>query len=129
HVVGQSLDDGLAETLRRVESGTDRGTAQRQLADAWQAGVQPLDADLDRLRVAAELLPQRDRRGVHQMGAARLDDILELALLLPQRLGQVVQRRDEVLHDRIRRRDVDGRREYVVRRQWIVDAVVGADLV
>ena len=61
--------------------------------------------------VARELLTERDGRRVHQVGAAALDDLGELLLLLAQRLGQVLERRDQVVHESGGRGDVDGRRE------------------
>ena len=46
-------------------------------ADPGQDGLQPLDAELDGGGVAAELLAERDRRGVHQVGAPGLDHAVE----------------------------------------------------
>ena len=44
-------------------------------------GLEPLDAVLDRRGVAAEFLAEGHRGRVHQVGAARLHDLGELALL------------------------------------------------
>ena len=56
----------------------------------------PLDAVLDGLCVAAELLAERHRSGVHQMRAAGLHHCLEAALLAPQLLREVLERGDQV---------------------------------
>ena len=77
--------------------------------------------------VAAELLAERDRRGVHEVRATRLDDLGERMRLGPQRQAQVLQRREQHGLRLVRRRHVDRRREHVVRRLRGVDMVVGVD--
>ena len=114
----------FGEARRRVDARADRGAAERQLADPRQHGQEPLDAVLDRLRVAAELLAERDRRGVHQVGAPGLHHRPEPALLAAQRLREVLERGDQIVDDLARRREMDRRREHVVRRLRGVHVVV-----
>jgi len=47
--------------------------------------------------IARELLPQRERRGVLQVGAADLDDATEILRLAGQCAAQGRQRRQQVL--------------------------------
>ena len=75
--------------------------------------------------VAAELLSQGDRRGVHEVGATGLHHRLELALLLAQSAcasSSSAGTRSTTIA--LRRGQVDGRREHVVRRLRCVDVVV-----
>ena len=54
--------------------------------------------------VAGELLAQRDRHGVHQVGAAGLDDVGELLGLGGERVGQLVERGQQLVDGRGRAR-------------------------
>src|SRR5207244_7775403 len=54
--------------------------------------LDPLDVVRDGLRVRAELLPEPDRDGILEVGAARLHDPVELVGLLPQGLHKVLER-------------------------------------
>ncbi len=71
--VGEPGDDPLREPARAVDARADRGAAERQRADPRQhvATIRSMPSSIA-LRVAAELLAERDRRGVHEVGAARL---------------------------------------------------------
>ena len=70
--LGQHRDGAVRETGRHVDAGADRGPAERQLRQPGQGGLQALDACPHLGGIAAELLAQRDRRGVHEVGSARL---------------------------------------------------------
>ena len=78
--------------------------------------------------VAAELLAEGHRRGVHEVGAARLHHLGELVRLRPaaRRAGARAPAAARV-STCVGRGDVDGRREHVVRRLRRVDVVVGVD--
>jgi len=108
-----------------VDAGADRRAAEWQLRDPGQRRLESLDAAADLRRVAAELLAERDRRGVHQMGTPGLDHCLELGGLRAEGVGQVTERRDQLVDDRVGRGDVDRRWEDVVARLAGVDVVVG----
>ncbi len=95
------------------------------LGEARQRGLEPLGAAPHLGRVAAELLPERDGRGVHQVGAARLDQLGGLRRLGLEGLGEVAQRGQQRAHDLLRRGEVDRGREGVVARLRGVHLVVG----
>src|SRR5581483_1015860 len=90
-------------------------------------GLQPLDAVADLGRPPAELLAERHRRGVHQVGPARFHDPGELGGLGLERLGQRRQRRHQLLLAGGVGAEVDGGREHVVGTLRGVDVVVGVD--
>ena len=107
HVGGDLGDDTLREPARAVDARADRRASDGQLADSRQHTHDPLDAVLDGLRVAAELLAERDRRRVHEVGAPGLDHRAEPALLPAQLLRQLLERGDQVLRQLPSRREVD----------------------
>ena len=75
--------------------------------------------------VAAELLAQRERRGVLRVGAPDLDDVREGPRLGVQRGVQVLQRRHQRVGDLARAGHVHGGGIGVVRRLAHVDVIVG----
>ena len=123
----QQFDHALRESGRRVDAGAHGGAAERDLGDAGEGGVDALDAVADLGGVAAELLAQGDGGGVHEVRAAGLHDVLEFGGLALQRLRQVAEGRDQVVDQRGRGGDVDGRREDVVGGLRGVDVVVRVD--
>ena len=89
--LGQLVDHRRGEAGRGVDAGADRGAAERQLGDPGQRRLEPLDAVADLRGVAAELLAEGDRGGVHQVGAAGLHDRRRTrSALRLQRCGEVV---------------------------------------
>ena len=114
-----------ANVLGRVDAGADGGAAERQLADARQRGLQPLDR---RARSAwrSRRTPGRGSPAWRPSGGCGPTSrrSLNSALLAAQRLGQVLERRHQVDDDAPGRGHVDGRREHVVRRLRRVDVVV-----
>ncbi|GAA3047234.1 hypothetical protein GCM10020000_29160 [Streptomyces olivoverticillatus] len=122
---GDLGDHGAGEAGRGVDAGAHGRAAQREFGEAGQRGAQPFHAVTDLGGVAAELLAEGDGRGVHQVGAARLDDVGELLGLALQRLGEVLQGRHQIAGDRGGGRDVDGGGEDVVGGLACVDVVVG----
>ena len=84
-------------------------------------------AEADLRGVAGELLAERDRHGVHQVRAPRLDDVLELLGLVRERLLQPLQRRQQAVRGLVERGQVHGAGEDVVRRLPHVHVVVGMD--
>jgi hypothetical protein len=113
----------------RVEAGADCCPSERDLAHAPERRLDPSDALAHLGRVAAELLAERDRHGVHQVRPAGLDDVVELGGLRLERVGEPFERGDEVVGQLVERGQVDGRREHVVRGLPHVDVVVGVDAV
>ena len=83
--VGGELLAHLGGELRvGVQAGAGGGAAERDLADPPQRRLDPLDAEPHLRRVAAELLAEGHRDRVHQVGAARLDDVGEAPSPSPQ---------------------------------------------
>jgi len=106
-------------------AGADGGATDRELTQPGQRGLHPFDACLDLPGIAAELLAECHRHGVHQMRSARLDYRLPLPRLARQRLVQHLESRNQVPHGGFRGGDVRGGGEGVVRRLRHVDVVVG----
>ena len=77
--------DARRELGMRVQPGADGGAAERDLAEPRQRVLDARDALAHLRRVAAELLAERDRHGVHQVRAAGLDDVVELRRLRLER--------------------------------------------
>ena len=81
-------------------------------------------AEADLRGVAAELLTERDRHRVHQVGAPGLDDVRELVRLGLQRCLQALQRGQQLRAHLAQRGQVHRRREHVVGGLAHVDVVV-----
>ena len=123
----EARDHLAGKALRRVDAGADRGAAQRQHAQTRQRVTQARDPVVDLRRVPTELLAERHRRRIHEVRAARLHHVGELALLLAQRAHQLLRRGDELVGNRDRGREVDRRGKHVVRRLRRVHMVVRVD--
>ena len=78
----------------------------------------------DLLRVAGEFLPEPDRRRIHQMSAADLDDVPKFLRLRVERAVQFFQRRHETIFQLFGRADVNGGWDHVVARLAHVDVIV-----
>ena len=111
-----------------VQPGADRGAAKGKLAQDFDRffGATPGIGDL--LGVTGKFLAEPDRRRIHQMGAADLDNIPEFFRLCVQRSLQLRQARDQAILQLFRRADVNGGRDHVVARLPHVDVVVRVDL-
>ena len=97
-----------------VEARPGRRAAERDLRHARQRVGDAGPAEADLRRVAGELLPERHRHGVHQVGAARLDDVLERLGLGGEGLLEPLQRGQQPVRRLVERGEVDGAREHVV---------------
>jgi hypothetical protein len=75
-------------------------------------------------RVAAELLPEGDGHRVHQMRAARLDDVVELDRLGLEGIGESLQRRQQIVDELVESGKVHRRRKDIVRGLPHVHVVV-----
>ena len=117
--------DALGELGVGVDPGPGRGAAERDLTDPPERVADAVGAEPDLGGEAAELLAERDRDRVHQVGAPRLHVVGELVGLGGERRREAVERRQQVVGDLAERRQVDGGREDVVRRLAHVDVVVG----
>ena len=79
-----------------VDAGADRRAAQRQRRQLVLRHQQSVERPLDEPRIALELLSQPDGGGIHQVGAAGLDDCVELHCLRLERRLQREQRRQQL---------------------------------
>jgi hypothetical protein len=103
-------------------------TASMKPIPVFSAGLlRPPDGQLDLPRESAKLLTQPQRRRVHQVRPADLDDPVPLRRLFDQRFVQRLERRQQSVLDLHRHRDMDRRREGVVGALTHVDVIVGVD--
>src|SRR5205823_13131079 len=86
-VGGEARAHAFGELRVRVQPGADGGAAERDLPEPPQRALDPRLAFARLRRVAAELLAERDRDGVHPVRPARLDDVVELRRLSLERAG------------------------------------------
>ena len=110
-----------------IEAGPHRGSAQGQLGEVGQGGLDVLDAVVELGDVARELLAQGQGGGVLQMRPADLHDVGEGLGLHVQRVSEVAQVRNDVVDEGLHRGHAHGGGEDVVRRLAVVDVVVGVD--
>ena len=81
----------LAGELRMaIEPRADRRAAERHFAERLLRPRDPLNAQFNLPRIAAELLPQSHRGGILQMGPPDLDDLVESLALRPSVLCKQV---------------------------------------
>ena len=102
-VAREQLDDLLREAGRGVDAGADGGAAER--APRRRGGAPPATRSMPRRiwrRVAAELLAERDRRRVHEVGAAGLDHARPRLGLRLEGDREVVEGGDQVVDERLR---------------------------
>src|SRR3546814_13053503 len=76
-LLGDLGGEGFGKAVDGVEAGADRGAALGKLQQALGGALQALDAVGDLNGVAGEFLAEGQRRCVHQVGAADLDDAVE----------------------------------------------------
>ena len=110
-----------------VETGPDGSAAERDLTEAREGVLDAGDALAHLGRVTRELLAESDGHGIHPVGAARLDHVVELGGLGLERASERLHRRQQVVDGAVEGGEVHGRREDVVRRLAHVDVVVRMD--
>src|SRR3954454_1605819 len=79
-----------------VETRADRGRADVLLEQQVGRLRDAFPRAPDRQRVRGELLAEPNRHGILHMRAARLEDVIERASTIVERLGQLVECRQEV---------------------------------
>jgi hypothetical protein len=102
-----AANPACGELVQRRQRSAQRELRQLELAD-----------------VARELLPERERRRVLQVGAPDLDDSGERIALQREGIAEGLHRRDDVLVDGPRGGDVHRGRKHVVRRLPEVHVVI-----
>ena len=90
-----------------VQAGAGGGAAERNLRDLGQRVAHAPRAEAHLGGVAAELLTQRDRHGIHQVRPARFDDVLELLGLVVKRLLETLQGGQQMPGGLVERGQVD----------------------
>ena len=107
-----------------VEPGADGGAAERDPADPPERGLDPVDTEADLGGIAAELLAEGHRHGVHEMGAARLGELGEGTSPFVEGVAQLGERRYEGLLAPFDGGEVHRGGEDVVRALTQVDVIV-----
>lgn len=125
--LGDLLGNALGEALEAVEAGADGGTTLGQHAQAGKGRLDTLNAVLKLGNVAGELLAKGQGSGVLQVGAADLDDLLELLALGLEGVLEGDERGQERLLDVENGGNVHDSGEGVVGGGTHVDVVVGVD--
>src|SRR5262249_43723114 len=118
----------LPELRVRIQSSSNRGAADGQLAKVGQCVLQVLKTVIQLRYVSGEFLAQGQWGGVWQVGAADLDDRLEGLRFARKRVAQLADRRGELLFQGGDRRHVHRGRKGVVRRLPAVYVIVRVDL-
>ena len=90
----------FAEPLGCVEPGADRGPADREFVQPGQRELDPFEVGVELGDVATELLTERQRHRVLQVGATDLDDVGELLRAALERVAELPTLGEQVLHDR-----------------------------
>ena len=121
----QRRGNARTKFLVGVNPCAHRRASQREFAQTRHDSLQPFDAPVDLRRIAAELLAQADRHGVHQVGPTGLRHVVELGRLLAERLLQVLQRGEELFAHLHGRGDMNAGWNYIVRRLAQIDVVIG----
>src|SRR3954471_5259292 len=88
---GDALADPGGQLGVGVQPCPDGGPAERELPNPAERRPDPLDPLVDLGGVAGELLAEGDRDGVHEMGAAWLDQVGEDDGLGRQRAAELLQ--------------------------------------
>ncbi|MNM87557.1 hypothetical protein D3C81_997430 [compost metagenome] len=122
---GQLCGDGLGKTVRGIQPGADRGAALGQLAHRRQGRADGALGVVELRHVGREFLAEGDRRGIHHVGAAGLDQVLVTRRKLRQPRRQLGDGRQQLVLDRLDGSDVHGGREAVVGTLRAVDMIVG----
>ena len=103
------------------------GAALGQFVQGRQGALQPVDVVFDLGDIARKFLPQRQRGGILQVGAADFDDIGEVCGLVFQTALQIAQRGHQVARDGLGRRDVHDGGKGIVGRLPHVAVIVGVN--
>ena len=122
---GNLLRDGLAERRQGVQPRADRRAAQRQLAHAFHRAANHALIPAEGGRPAADLLPQRQRGRILQVGAADFNHVGIFRAEALKRRREPVKRRQDMILRRRQRRNMHRRREGIVGALGFVHVVVG----
>ena len=119
------LGGALGEFGMRVQAGADGGAADGQIVESVEHLFEALDVALEQASPAAEFLADGERHGVLQVGAADLDDVVELLGLGGNGVVHVLYGGNQRVLHALGGGNVHGGRKRVVRRLRHVDVIVG----
>src|SRR5687768_13103349 len=108
-----------------VQSSADSSAAYGQIVQAVEPLLQTLNIAGQQVGPTGYLLPNRERRGVLQMGTPDLDDIGKRLRLGVERVVDALDGGDQIALEPGCSSDVHRRRECVIRRLRHVDIVMG----
>jgi hypothetical protein len=86
------MEDALDVLGLGVDAGAGGRGSDVELLERGRGVAYALEGDVDRGRIARELLPEPDRHRVLEMSASRLHDGVELARLGRERVAQPLER-------------------------------------
>ncbi len=123
------VDDACGELGVAVEAGADGGAAEGEFGEEIVVGcaLKAHEGELHLAGVAGEFLTEADWGGVHEMGAADLEDVVKRRGFGVEGSMEVPERRDEALVREAQEGDVKGGGDDVVGGLAAVDVVVGVD--
>ena len=118
-------DHRLCEAWWSVDSRANGGPTKRQLSNSRQSCIHPLDAVTNLSGIAAELLAEGNRSGVHQVSTTTLDYLGKLGGLQAERVSQMTQRRQQAEDQVVSRGNVNSARKDVVARLGRIHVIIG----
>jgi hypothetical protein len=122
---GQAGNDPPGELGMGIDAGADGGAAQGQFVQSRQGLLQTAAGQFQLAGVAGKNLAEANRRGVLQVGAADLDDVVEGGGLFREPPAQLGKGRQQALPDLHGGGQMQGGGDDVVARLAEVDVVVG----
>ena len=123
--IGQCGAGAAAEFGVRVDARSHGGAADRQFQHGLQRPLSAADAQFQLPRESTELLTQPQRRGIGQMSAADLDDLVPALRLRLQDVCKTAQGGDQLTMNAQGHRHMNRRWKRVVRALPHVDVVIG----
>ena len=115
----------LGRELRMaIEPGADGGATERHFAEGLLRVLDSLNTEFNLPGIPAEFLAQSHRRGILQMGAPDLDDLVELVGFAGERVVQAGEGRNELLLHHLPGSDVNRRGDHIVAGLAQIDVVV-----
>ena len=124
-VARERVGNLLREFRVCVQARAHGGAAECEFGHVGQGVAYMLETVIDLRDPAGDFLTERERRGVLQVGAADLDDVVVGARFRVERVAQLADAGLEMIHERVEGGHAHGGREHVVRRLALVHVVVG----
>ncbi|MNV44414.1 hypothetical protein D3C71_1361730 [compost metagenome] len=113
--------------MRRIQPGADRRTALGQFTHRWQGAADCPFGVVELRDERRDFLAEGDRRGIHHVRAAGLDQFHVARRQLRQTARQLANRRQQVLLHGLDSGDVHGGGEAVIGALGAIDVIVGVN--